>query len=397
MRKRGMRTRAIVPPATSDPSMGASAPDIVLSNNFPVDAEMPFSAADMTDDTPYTYTRWGNPTIRRLEHTLASIEGGEGCVCLATGMAAITGIYHQLLGAGDHLIIAEVCYPGALELCESLLEPLGVAVSRVDAADADAVRAAVRPQTRLIYVESPCNPVIKLTDIRAMAEIAATAGALLVVDSTFATPVATRPLELGADLVVHSLSKYLGGHGDALGGAIIGECRIIEAIRKSAVIHLGGALSPFSAWLILRGLATFPLRMAAHAENAIAVAHHLESHTRVTKVLYPGLPSHPQHGLAKAQMENFSGMIAFQADDPVAAAVHMSQRLEVFHYAVSLGHHRSLIFYVPTEDLQRTSLKLDDAGLARYREWAGDGVFRVSVGLEDAADLIADLDQALEL
>ena len=205
---------------------------------------------------------------------------------------------------------------------------------------------------------------------------------------------ATRPLEHGADYVLHSLTKYIGGHGDALGGAVVGGREAMARLRQDAGIHLGGTLSPFNAWLILRGLATLPLRMAAHARNALKLAEFLQSHPRVSRVIYPGLPSHPQAELARRQMANFSGMLVFQAHDAAALAQQLADRLEVFRYAVSLGHHRSLIFYLATADLQANSFHFDDQHLARYR-LGGPGIFRVSVGLEDAADLCADLQQGL--
>lgn len=254
----------------------------------------------------------------------------------------------------------------------------------------------MRPNTRMIWAETPVNPVLKLTDICAVAQVARHAGAELVVDSTFATPLATRPLELGADYVVHSLTKYIGGHGDALGGAVIGSKERMDGLRTDAAVHLGAALSPFNAWLILRGMATLPLRMEAHARNALRLAEFLESHPKVSRVIYPGLPSHPQAELARRQMANFSGMLSFQTEDGPGVARRFAQQLEVFHYAVSLGHHRSLIFYLATDDLQQNSFRLDEEHLARYRAFAGDGIFRVSVGLEDPEDLCADLDQVLQ-
>jgi methionine-gamma-lyase len=251
------------------------------------------------------------------------------------------------------------------------------------------------PNTRLVYAETPVNPLLRLADIQAMAGIAHAAGAELAVDSTLATPIATRPLELGADYVLHSLTKYLGGHGDALGGAVIGGRERLAQLRHVGVIHGGGVLSPFNAWLILRGVATLPLRMAAHAESAGRVARFLEQHPRVTRVIYPGLPSHPQYELASRQMANFSGMLTFQVADGPAVARLLPERLEVFHYAVSLGHHRSLIFYLSTDELQNTSFRLDAEHLSRYRTLAGNGIFRVSIGLEDPDDLCDDLDRAL--
>jgi len=218
----------------------------------------------------------------------------------------------------------------------------------------------------------------------------------LAVDSTFATPAATKPLQLGADFVIHSLTKYLGGHGDALGGVILGYKADLLPLRKKTAIRLGGSISPFNAWLVMRGIATFPLRMKAHEENALKVASWLENHPKVRRVIYPGLPSHPQYELAKRQMRNFSGMISFQLDNGREAARQLADRLQVIHYAVSLGHHRSLIFYLNTEELLQTTFRFATPGqLASWREFAGDGIFRFSVGLEDAEDIIGDLERAI--
>ena len=196
---------------------------------------------------------------------------------------------------------------------------------------------------------------------------------------------------------MHSLTKYLGGHGDALGGAVLGPADRMAQLRRDAGIHLGGALSPFNAWMIMRGIATLPLRMAAHAESATEVARFLERHPRVKRVLYPGLPSHPQYELARRQMKNTGGMLAFCVEDGPRVAERFAERLELIHYAVSLGHHRSLVFYLPTEEMQASSFRLDEEHLARYRAYAGDGVFRLSVGLEDPADLCTDLGSGLAI
>ncbi len=229
-----------------------------------------------------------------------------------------------------------------------------------------------------------------------MAKIAHQAGAELVVDSTLATPVATRPLTLGADWVLHSLTKYLNGHGDALGGVVVGRREALAELRRHALIHFGGALSPFNAWLIRRGLHTFALRMRAHAESALKVAGFLESHSGIQRVIYPGLPSHPQHELAKRQMANFSGMLTFQVEcDAMAAAHRIAQRAKLFNYAVSLGKQRSLTYYIPTEDILRSSFSLTRSAEESYRSYAGDGVFRTSIGLDDPDDLCRDLEQAL--
>lgn len=390
-------TRAIHAGEEPDPTTGASAPNIVMSTTFVTEADASFSAEDFGPDTPYIYTRWGNPTIAQLERKLASLEGAEAAIAFASGMAAVNALLLQSLKPGDHLVLSDVSYAGVAELAKDYLATHGIEVSRVDFSDPHNVEAAIRPNTRIVYAETPSNPIIRLTDIAAVAAIAHKAGAKLAVDSTFATPVATRPLELGADFVIHSLTKYLGGHGDAIGGAVIGNAADLAELRKGALIHFGGIISPFNAWLIIRGIATLPIRMRAHQDGATAVAEFLEGHPKVKRVIYPGLASHPQAELARRQMKNFSGMLSFQVKgDGAAAAKNFSDRLEIVHYAVSLGHHRSLIFYMDTADMLRTSFSMTAAQEASYRAFAGDGIFRFSVGLEDPADIIADLERALK-
>jgi cystathionine gamma-synthase/methionine-gamma-lyase len=271
-----------------------------------------------------------------------------------------------------------------------------VEVSTVDTSRAENVAAALRPNTKLVHIETPANPILRITDIAAVAAAAHAGGAELSVDSTIATPLATRPLELGADYVCHSLTKYFCGHGDALGGAVIGRAERMAGLRRDGLIHMGGALSPFAAYLILRGMETLPLRMAQHEENARAVAAFLSGHRLVRRVLWPGLAGHPGHEVAARQMRNFSGLLSFSLHaGSLEAARRLAERLQVVSYAVSLGAARSLCFFIPTDDLLRASFHMDAAGEAAYRAEAGEGVFRLSVGLEDAADIIADLEQAL--
>ena len=390
----GMKTAAVHAGHPPNPATGASAPDLVMSTTFVIGSDISFSADEITDETPFVYGRWGNPTVSQLEQKLAVLEGAEDCVAFASGMAAISALFLHCLKSGDHVVMSDITYAAASELANDRWPHLGIEITRVDTSDAENVRRALRPNTRLVYLESPANPLLRLTDVEAVTAIAHEAGALVAVDSTFATPVGFRPAELGADFVVQSLTKYICGHGDAIGGALSGTREELVKLRSLA-IHMGGVLGPFNAWLILRGAATLPTRMAAHQDGAMAVARHLEMHPKVTRVIYPGLPSHPQYELAKRQLENFSGMLTFQVTDGPAAASLLSQRMQIIHYAVSLGHHRSLVCYLPTADLMRTSFRLTAAQEASYRAFAGDGVFRLSVGLEDPADLIADIDQAL--
>ncbi len=392
---KGLQTLAIHAGEKPDPTSGASTPSLVMSSTYVVDEEISFSANNMTADTPFVYTRWDNPTTRQLEQKLAALEGAEAGIAFATGMAASVAVLLAHLSQGDHLVISNTNYPGTAEFVRDTLTRLGVEVSPIDTSELDNIRAAMRDQTRMVWIETPSNPLLRISDIRGAAEIAHAAGALLVVDATFASPVATRPLAFGADLVVHSLTKYIGGHGDAMGGAICGRQELIGPLRGEALVHYGGVISPFNAWLIMRGMATLPLRMRCHEQNALALATFLENHPRVEMLRYPGLASHPQHDLARAQMDNFSGMICFRTQAPKAVAARMMRGLEIIHYAVSLGHHRSLIYLMQTSDLVESSYRLEGEELERYREVAGDGVFRFSVGLEDADDLVADLEAVL--
>lgn len=395
-RKKAFSTRSIHTGEPTDPSTQAVEPSLVLSTNFvfnPDDAG--FSAETLDDKTPNVYARWSTPNVRALEVKLADLEDGEDALCFASGMSAISALILGTLRSGDHLVLSDVCYAGVAELARNTLPGFGIEVTTANFSDLDAVAAAIRPNTKLLWAETPCNPILRLTDIAAVAEIAHAAGAQFGVDSTMATPVATKPLNLGADLVAHSLTKYLNGHGDALGGVIIGRKEVLSKLRQGALIHFGGALSPFNAWLIRRGLHTLELRMKAHQENALRVATYLESHSAIKRVIYPGLASHPQHALAQRQMHNTSGMLTFQTkEDGVKVARRFYRKLQDFTYAVSLGKQRSLLFYIPTKDILESSFSLEGAALQSYRDYAGDGIFRVSIGLEAPEDLCADLDQA---
>jgi cystathionine gamma-synthase len=377
--------------------VGPVSPGIETATSFRTHPDLVgFSGNDMTMDAPHFYSRWSNPTIATLEAKLAELEKGEAALCFASGMAAVSALFLTQLRSGDHLILSEVCYAGVSELALDILPKYGIAVTTVNSMDAAAVATAVRPETRLIHVETPANPILGLTDIAAVAAIAKAAGAKLSVDSTIATPVATQALTLGADFVVHSLSKYLCGHGDAIGGALVGRMEDIVPIRREALIHHGACLSPFAAWLILRGIESLSARMAMHERSAGIVARFLESHPKVRQTYWPGLTSHPHHELARRQMANFSGMVTFSVGDGSNLARRLAETVKTFSYAVSLGKAKSLIFYVPTEDILRSSYRLEPTAAARYRDWIGPGGFRVSVGLEDPSLLVAELEAALD-
>lgn len=396
--KTGVRTTAIHAGETPDPTTGASAPAIHMSSTFISEEAAGFSAHDLNDQSPFLYGRWGSPTVAMLEKKLAALEGVEDCLCTASGMAAASAIFLTFLSAGDHLVVSDVSYAGVAEMARDTLPRLGIEITTVDMSDLEAVANAMRDNTKLVHCESPMNPIGRLCDLRAVARLGHDAGALVSCDATFASPLGQDCAEMGIDLIMHSLTKYVGGHGDAVGGAVAGTQKLIRQMRLEASIHHGGILSPFNAWLIARGAATLPLRMRAHQDTAQAVAEWLEAQPSVSKVIYPGLASHPQHALAKSQMSNMSGMISFQVGDEaagVAMAERMIEKLETIHYAVSLGHHRSLMFWMGTQGLMETSFRLQGKQLESYRNFAGDGVLRMSVGLEDAADLIADLSRVL--
>jgi cystathionine beta-lyase/cystathionine gamma-synthase len=386
-----------------DPTTGALTLPIHTSAAFKLPGFGPklFDALLMeSHQPPHAYVRWGHPTARMLEEKVAALEGGESALALASGMATVSAVAFTFLESGDHLIASEVCYAGSVELFGVHLPKQGIEVGLVDTSDLNQVKNALRPNTKIIYVETPANPILRISDVQALAQIAHDAGALLVVDSTWATPCLQRPLVLGADYVIHSATKYLNGHGDALGGVIVGPAEGVHRIRKEALVHLGGAISPFNAWLIARGLVTLPLRMARHCENALTVARFLEDHPAVSRVVYPGLENHPHHELACQQMAvhgtaRFGGMLTFQLKHGLGAAITLAEKIRLFTYATSLGHARSLLFYYPTDLYVDAVPYLTDSQKARIREWTGDGIVRVSVGLEDPQDLIADLDQAL--
>jgi cystathionine beta-lyase/cystathionine gamma-synthase len=380
-----------------DPATRASSPNLVMSATFSPTDITGFSARDEKDYDGFVYGRVGSPTVRQLEVKLAALEGGESALAFGSGVAASHAVIAGRLSKGEHLLMPEANYVGIAELARDTLPRFGIETSFVDTSNTMAVAAAIRPNTRMLWLETPANPTMQMCDLEALAKLAHDNGVRdVVADSTFATPIATRPLSLGVDFVVHSLTKYIGGHGDAMGGCVIGRKADLDALNLESTVHFGGILSPFNAWLILRGAATLPIRMKAHQEAAMKLAAHLENHPAIKRVLYPGLASHPQHSLAKRQMKNFSGMITFQThENGLAVAKRMIKELELIHYAVSLGHLRSLICWIGTDDIERSTYKHGPDAALRFRESMGDGVFRLSVGIEDGDDLWADLVKCL--
>jgi cystathionine beta-lyase/cystathionine gamma-synthase len=376
-----------------DPTTRASSPTLVMSATFAPTEVTGFSARDEKDYGGFVYGRVASPTVRQLEQKLAALEGAESALAYASGVAASHALIAGRLSKGEHLMMPESNYVGVAELTRDTLPRFGIETSFVDTTNAKAVAAEIRPNTRMLWLETPSNPTMQISDIKILAALAHEKGVRdVVVDSTYATPIATKPLSLGADFVIHSLTKYIGGHGDAMGGAVLGRKADLDALNLEATVHFGGVLSPFNAWLIMRGAATLPLRLKAHQEAAMKLATRLEGHPAIRRVFYPGLASHPQHALAKAQMNNFSGIMTFQTHEAgMEIAKRMVKQLDIIHYAVSLGHLRSLICWIGTDDIEQSTFRHGPDAAARFREYMGDGVFRLSVGIEDGDDLWADL------
>ncbi len=373
----------------------SSVPPINMSTTFLVDPDTPFSANLLGEDAPFIYTRWGNPTLQLLEEKMAALEGGEAGLAFASGIAAVTSLMNYKLKSGERVLVSDIAYAGVREFCNHYLRKMQIEVVSLNMSDLNVVEEELKKGAKLVFAETPCNPIVRLTDIRQLADLAHQHGAMLAVDSTFASPMVTQPLQLGADFVIHSLTKYAGGHGDAMGGVVIGSKTEVNKLRATVLIHQGAIMSPFNAWLINRGLVTLPLRMRQHSDNALRVAAYLEQHPKVKRVIYPGLMSHPQYELALQQMKLFSGMLTLQVDQPQKVLARVKEHLQTIHYAVSLGHHKTLMYYMGTESLNESSFQLSVEQMVDYRRYAGDGIFRISIGLEHAGDIIADFSNLL--
>jgi len=367
----GFNTRSIHAGIAPDANSRAVKPPLIMSNNYAMPPEF-----EIVENGLYIYAREQSPNQRWLEERLLALEGGEACVVTASGVAAVSGALFSLVKTGEHIISSDIAYISTRNVLLNFLPShFGIQTSLVDTSDPENVRRALTPQTRLIHVETPGNPTTRVSDIAAIARIAREAGAILTVDSTWSGLTTQRPLDLGADLVIHSLTKYIHGHGDALGGAVIGNHEYVEKIRRFMVIDMGACISPFNAWQIMRGTTTLALRMERHNENALAIAQFLEKHRAVKWVRYPGLASHSEHAIAAKQMRGFGGMLNFDVKGDPANRLEVLRRLRLFTHATCLGHEESLIMV--------------------YHDYHGQEFFRVSIGLEDAADLMRDLDNAM--
>ncbi|MFD4996252.1 cystathionine gamma-synthase [Streptomyces buecherae] len=372
-------TLAIHAGQAADPATGAVVPPIYQVSTYKQDGVGGLRGG-------YEYSRSANPTRTALEENLAALEGGSRGLAFASGLAAEDTLLRALLVPGDHIVIPNDAYGGTFRLISKVIERWGVQWSVADTSDPEAVRAEIRPNTKLIWVETPTNPLLGITDIAVIADIARTAGVRLVVDNTFASPYLQQPLALGADIVVHSTTKYMGGHSDVVGGALI---TADAALGEELAYHqnaMGAVAGPFDAWLVMRGTKTLAVRMDRHSANAERIAELLTSHPKVAQVYYPGLPEHPGHEIAAKQMRSFGGMVSFRAAGGEQAAIDICNRAELFTLGESLGGVESLIEHPG---------RMTHASAAGSALEVPSDLIRLSVGIESADDLIADLNQAL--
>ena len=377
----GFSTRAIHAGQDSDPATGSTIVPIYQTSTYTQEAPGQHKG--------YEYSRTGNPTRTALEQCVAALEGATYGLAFASGLAATTAVM-SLLSPGDHVVAGDDLYGGTYRLFDKVLPRSGgLEFTYADTTDATSVEEALRSETRLLWIETPTNPMLALSDIAKLSEMAHKRDAFVAVDNTFASPYFQNPLALGADIVVHSTTKYMGGHSDVVGGAVATSNEEFQEGIKFYQNAAGAVPGAFDSWIVLRGLKTLAVRMRQHEENALAVAEFLQTHPEVDKVYYPGLPDHPQHALAKRQMSGFSGMVSFTLREGAKAAYAAVQKMRVFHFAESLGGGESLITHPAT---------MTHAAIPReQREARGvtDGLMRLSVGIEDREDLIADLDGAI--
>ena len=388
MDKGKFATKAVHAGQHADPATGAVSVPIYASSTFVFQSAEQGAARFQGKELGYIYSRLGNPTVRALEESIAALEGGEDCRVTASGMAAISTAAMAVCKSGDHILAGDALYGGTHKVFTDILKGYHIGCTLIDTSDLSAVEKAIRPNTKLIYIETPSNPMMKLTDMKAVAKIAEAHGITSMADNTFMSPYLQRPLEHGVDVVVHSITKSLSGHSDVLGGAIVGSNAFLQAMDPMYK-NMGANLGPFEAWLALRGIKTLHVRMQRQTESAGKIAKWLEDHPKVEWVKYPGLKSHPQYALAKRQMDGFGSMMSFELKGGVEAGRKLMNNVRLCSLAVSLGAVETLISH-PATMTHAVVPKAD-------REKAGitDGLVRFSVGIEDVDDIIEDLDQAL--
>jgi cystathionine beta-lyase/cystathionine gamma-synthase len=387
-REKGLSTRAVRSGEKGDPETGAVVTPIYETSVFAFASTQQLIDAVREKSSRDVYTRWSNPTITAVEGKIAELEGAEDCAVFSSGMAAISTAIINLVSLGDHIVSIRDLYGGTVDLLSNHMPRFGVGTTLVDATDAGEIESAVRKDTKLVFVETPTNPTLKLVDLTRVAQIAKNSNVKVLVDNTFATPYNQLPLRFGCSLVIHSGTKYLAGHNDVTAGAIAGPREFIEPIKKLRRI-LGGVLDPHAAWLMLRGMKTLAIRMEKHNENGQKVAEYLETHSKVERVHYPGLSTHPQHSLAKKQMKGFGGVLSFELKGDVNRARRFVDNLKLALIAASLGGTETLVSQPST--VSHYFMDPEE----RRKAGISDSLIRLSLGIEDADDIIADLAQAL--
>jgi len=388
-KKMGFGSKAIHLGQEHDPRTGAHNSPIYQTSTFVLDDVDEAIRLNKDQEIGYTYTRFRSPSEAELGKKVALLENGEAGIALGSGLGAISTAIMTLVKGGDHIVASDVLYGCTLTFIDDILSDYGVELTLVDTTDYDAVKEAMQPNTKIVYLETPCNPILRITDIERISEIAHDHGAQVLVDSTFASPYIQNPLDLGADVVIHSATKYLSGHGNVVAGVIVGSEEFIRKVRMPHLQTLGAVISPFDAWLVMQGMKTLELRMERHCENGMKVAEFLNEHPAVEKVYYPGLPEHPQHDIAKKQMNGFGGMISFDLKDGFEAGKALMNSVEMISLATSLGNVDSLIQHSPSMS------HFDMTPEERAAVGINEGQVRLSVGVENVEDILSDLEASL--
>ena len=384
---KGFSTKAVHAGEKRDPSTGAVVTPIYETSVFAFSRTKELIDVMSGKKGGYIYTRYGNPTVRTVERKMVELEGAEDVAVFSSGMAAIATTIFTLVSSGDHVVSTRDLYGGTLAFFKEVLPKFGVEASLVEATDFDEMKSAIQENTKVIYAETPTNPTLKLVDVSKVAKLGKKKGITVVVDSTFASPYNLKPIQFGVDVVIHSATKYLGGHNDVTAGMVGGSENFVQKLKEMRK-HFGGTLDPLAAWLLLRGLKTLGLRMERHNSNGVRVAKYLEKHPKVKRVYYPGLPSHPQYSIAKRQMKGFGGVVSFEIDGDFEETMKCVDNLKLCYLAASLGGAETLAtqpvacshYFVSAEDRKK-------AGIT-------DQLVRLALGIEDPEDIIADLEQA---
>ncbi|MCK4257720.1 MAG: methionine gamma-lyase [Halanaerobiales bacterium] len=385
----GFATKAVHVGSDPCPTTGALAAPIYQTSTFVFESAEQGARRFAGEEEGYIYTRLGNPSQRALELKIASLEGADDAIVVGSGIAAVSGVIFSLTKQGDHVVSSDSIYGCSHSFLSHVISDYGINTTFVDVTNLEKIEAAIQENTKVIYIESPANPTLTITDIECVVALSKKYGCKVVIDNTFASPYLQNPLKMGVDVVLHSATKYINGHGDVIAGIILGDQEFIDGCRGRAIKDIGGVISPFNCFLISRGLKTLPIRMEKTCDNAMKIAEYLESHPKVERVFYPGLKSHPQHDLAKKQMRGFGGIIAFELEGGLEAGKILMNSVEMLKLAVSLGD---------LDTLMQHPASMTHAVIPHEERLAAgitDGLVRISAGIEDVEDIIADLEQAL--